>query len=171
MANDKAAKAPNYTEEQTAALVSAYTGATDQAAREAVVASFAEQFGKGARSIIAKLTREKVYVPKAYTRKDGAKVEKKDTTADAIGSVLKLSEGDTESLTKANRKALQTIFAALAGSEPIENLSEAEGKTKGENVAAIAAALEMSEDEAKSLQRCGAKALGVLAAYFAGDAE
>ena len=109
-------KAPNYTPEQTAELVAAYTAApTDE-----TVATFAEKFGKNVKSIVAKLSREGVYKRKEYARKDGAPVEKKDQTADAIGKVLKLSESDTESLTKATRKALQAIWQALATSKPIE---------------------------------------------------
>jgi hypothetical protein len=40
--------------------------------------------------------------------------------ADAIGSVLGLTEAETESLTKANKTALSKIFAALAkAQEPV----------------------------------------------------
>ena len=45
---------------------------------------------------------------------------KKDVTADAIGAILRLSENEIESLTKANKTALRKIFDALANSRPIE---------------------------------------------------
>ena len=75
--------------------------------------------GKTVRSIVAKLSREKVYVAKTYVSKTGEKPVKKDVTADAIGAILRLSENDIESLTKANKSALKAIFDALANSKPL----------------------------------------------------
>jgi hypothetical protein len=75
--------------------------------------------GKTVRSIVAKLSREKVYVAKTYVSKTGEKPVKKDVTADAIGAILRLSENDVESLTKANKSALKAIFDALANSKPL----------------------------------------------------
>jgi hypothetical protein len=109
----KAEKAVNYTAEQTAELVKGYTeGMTTEA--------LAEKFGKTTRSIIAKLSREGVYKKKEYTTKQGEKPVKKDTTADAIGAILRLSEGEIDSLTKANKTALRKIFDALAASKPLD---------------------------------------------------
>jgi hypothetical protein len=71
------------------------------------------------RSIVAKLSREKVYIAKEYKTKTGESVIKKDTHADAIGAILRLPENDIESLTKANKNALKVIFEALANSKPI----------------------------------------------------
>ena len=105
-------KAVNYTPEQAAKMVSDYlSGVT--------VEAIALELGKTVRSVTAKLSREKVYVAKTYTTKAGEKAVKKDETADAIGLVLKLSEAETESLTKANKTALVKIFAALANSKPV----------------------------------------------------
>ena len=109
-------KTVNYTPEMTVAMVDAYKAAPTAATVEAL----AEQFGKTVRSVVAKLSREKVYVAKTYVTKTGEKVAKKDETADAIGAVLKLTEAETESLTKANKTALVKIFAALAASKPID---------------------------------------------------
>lgn len=108
-------KTVNYTNEQTTELVSAYVANPTQE----TVTMFAEKFGKSVRSIVAKLSREKVYVAKTYETKNGEKPVKKDSMADAIGAVLKLTEAETESLTKANKTALAKIFAALANSVPI----------------------------------------------------
>ena len=106
-------KAVNYTPEQTAVLVSRYVddGVT--------VEALAVEFGKTVRSIVAKLSREKVYVKKEYKTKTGEKVVKKDAHADAIGAILGLAENDIESLTKANKSALRAIFEALAASKPL----------------------------------------------------
>ena len=105
-----------YTVEQTAELVAAYTAEPVPATVEA----FAVKFGKTVKSVVAKLSREGVYKKVERTRKDGSAVEKKDQTADAIGKILQLSEADIDSLTKANRSALQAIFKALANSVPLE---------------------------------------------------
>ena len=111
-----ATKTVNYTAEQTAELVSAYVA---NPTKDTVMA-FAVKFGKEAKSVIAKLSREGVYVKAVKTAKDGSKVEAKDLTADAIGKILGLSENDTASLAKANKIALRAIFAALANSKPID---------------------------------------------------
>ena len=105
----------NYSVEQTAEMVSAYVANPTAE----TVAFFAEKFGKTVRSVVAKLSREKVYVSKTYETKAGEKPVKKDSMADAIGLILNLSEGEVESLTKANKTALTKIFAALAASKPI----------------------------------------------------
>ena len=106
------AKAVNYTPEQTTKMVSDYKDGI-------AVESIAEALGKSVRSVVAKLSREKVYVAKTYTTKSGEPVAKKDMVADAIGNVLGLTEAETESLTKANKTALSKIFAALANSKPL----------------------------------------------------
>ncbi len=109
-------KTVNYTPEQTAEMVSAYVANPSQ---ETVV-MFAEKFGKTVRSVVAKLSREKVYVAKTYETKKGEKPVKKDSMADAIGSILRLTEAETDSLAKANKTALAKVFAALANSKPID---------------------------------------------------
>jgi len=105
-------KTLNYTPEQTLKMVSDYQAGT-------TVESIAESLGKSVRSVVAKLSREKVYVAKTYATKTGEPVVKKDQHADAIAAVLGLTEAETESLTKANKTALAKIFAALANSKPI----------------------------------------------------
>lgn len=105
-------KAVNYTPEQTAQMILDYSNGT-------TVEAIAETLGKTVRSVVAKLSREKVYVAKTYVSKTGAPVVKKDAHADAIGAILKLSENEIESLTKANKTALEKIFSALANSKPI----------------------------------------------------
>jgi hypothetical protein len=109
---EKTTKAVNYTVDQTAAIVADY-------AAGATVEAIAAKMGKTARSIIAKLSREQVYKKKEYKTKTGEVVVKKDAHADAIGAVLKLTEAETESLTKANKTALVKIFTALANSHPL----------------------------------------------------
>lgn len=109
----KTPKAVNYTPEQTSKMVSDYSNGV-------TVETIAAELGKTVRSVVAKLSREKVYKAKEYVSKNGEKVQKKDATADAIGAVLGLTEPEIESLTKANKTALVKIFTALANSKPIE---------------------------------------------------
>ena len=96
------AKAVNYTPEQTAKMVADYTNGV-------TVEQMATELGKSVRSIVAKLSREKVYKAKTYVSKTGEAVIKKDEVADYIGEALGLGEADVESLTKANKNALKAI--------------------------------------------------------------
>ena len=105
-------KIVNYTPEQTLAMVADYVSGVS-------VETLAQTLGKSVRSVVAKLSREKVYVAKVYVSKTGEKPVRKDAHADAIGAVLKLTEAETESLTKANKTALEKIFTALANSRPV----------------------------------------------------
>lgn len=107
-----ASKTVNYTAEQTSAMIADYQSGVS-------VETIAENLGKTVRSVVAKLSREKVYIAKEYKTKTGESVVKKDTHADAIGAILRLPENDIESLTKANKNALKAIFEALANSKPI----------------------------------------------------
>lgn len=109
------AKVVNYTAEQTAELVEAYKALPTSATVEALAA----KMGKTVRSIVAKLSREGVYQKAERLTKTGQPVQKKDSMADAIGAILGLTEAETESLTKANKTALDKIFKALANSKPI----------------------------------------------------
>ena len=106
------AKTVNYTPEMTEKLKSGYAAGESTEALAAAV-------GKSVRSVIAKLTKEGVYKAKEYVSKTGEKPVKKDAHADAIGAVLKMTEAEIESLTKANKTALVKIFTALANSAPI----------------------------------------------------
>lgn len=101
-------KTVNYTPEMTASMVQAYAAGV-------TVEKIAEDMGKTVRSVVAKLSREGVYRKKEYTSKSGEKPQKKDATADQIGALVGLSEGEVDSLTKANKTALLKILAKLAG--------------------------------------------------------
>ena len=108
------AKNVNYTEEQTASMIEAYVANPSKD----TVEMLATKMGKSVRSIVAKLSRSGVYQSPAKAEA-GKRGESKEKLADAIGRVLGLSENDTSSLEKANAKALQAVFEALANSKPI----------------------------------------------------
>jgi hypothetical protein len=94
--------AVNYTPEQTAQMVADYVAGV-------TVEQIAESMAKSVRSVVAKLSREKVYQKKTYTTKSGEAAVKKDTQADFIAAALGLSEQDADSLTKANKAALRAV--------------------------------------------------------------
>ena len=104
-------KTPNYTEEMVARLHEVYDGNADVEDRDAQVAQLAEELGKSAASIRAKLTREGVYVPKG-TSTGKASIKKADLVAE-IASKLGVLEDVVGSLEKATKKSLQLISNAL----------------------------------------------------------
>ena len=97
----------NYTPEQTASMVELYSAGTS-------VAELATMLGKTTRSVIAKLSREKVYQKKEYKTKTGETVVKKDALADKMAEVFDLTEAEADSLTKANKTALKKILDRVA---------------------------------------------------------
>ena len=97
------AKTVNYTPEQTVKMVADYLAGV-------TVADMAAAMGKTTRSVIAKLSREKVYKAKEYVTKTGETVVKKDALADKMAEVFGLTEAEADSLTKANKTALKKIL-------------------------------------------------------------
>jgi hypothetical protein len=101
-------KIVNYTAEQTAQAIQQYQlGAT--------VETIATLLGKSTRSIVAKLSREGVYKAKQYVAKNGAKPIPKEALAEALKSfVPELTDSEIDSLTKANKGALNKLLNAFA---------------------------------------------------------
>ena len=91
----------NYTAEQTAQAVASYT-------QGATVEAIAEALGKSVRSVVAKLSREKVYVAKVAPK--GARVTKAHLVA-GIAEATGASPAALESLEKATHEALEIVFA------------------------------------------------------------
>lgn len=102
-------KIPNYSDEQVTILRTDYL---TNPSRETVEA-LATKLGKSVRSIVAKLTKEQIYVKPESKSKDGGPVVKKDAAADAIAAMIGLSEPEADSLTKANKSALKKILTHL----------------------------------------------------------
>ena len=89
----------NYTEAQTLELVTRYqAGETVEALAEAV--------GKSVRSVVAKLSREGVYVAK--TKPTTARVTKA-ALVQMLESKLQLAPGSLESLQKASHDQLESL--------------------------------------------------------------
>ena len=140
------AKTENYTDEQTAAIVSAYKAAgtdlTEEGykARDAVVAELASEYGKEIRSIRSKLVNEQVYIPKqAKSKVTGDVPEKKDVIAQRIVDAVGIVEiGDrkvslnADSLAKANKGDLAILFH-IFNSEIVEEAEADEAEQDEES--------------------------------------
>lgn len=117
MSDSKVSKAANFTAEQVAEMRTKYLAAVaaglDYGGRKKVVEELAESMGKNTRSIVAKLSREEVYIKATYVAKTGEKPLSRDNFADAIGQKLGLTEAEADSLTKANKGALSKLAQAL----------------------------------------------------------
>jgi hypothetical protein len=101
-----AAKKENYSAETTAALLKAYE-------TEKNTETLAKMFGKTAKSIVAKLSREKVYVKATYKTKTGEAPVSKEAIVSRIATLLNQNEEVLESLEKATKPALLIIQNAL----------------------------------------------------------
>jgi len=98
-------KIVNYTQEQTLEVVSKYQSGMP-------VEMIAREMGKTTRSIVAKLSREGVYVAKSKTKAPSRvkKAELVDKLAAACGVPSELFE----SLEKANHEVLEALAARVA---------------------------------------------------------
>ena len=103
-------KTVNYTPKQTAEMVAAYVHAETADQRGAVVQKFADTLGKTTRSIVAKLSREGVYVKKEYATKTGGKAVTKNKLVTEIAAAMECDEEQLNGMENATKKALQTIL-------------------------------------------------------------
>ncbi len=94
----------NYTPEQTLELVQAYQAGV-------AVEQLAERVGKSVRSVVAKLSREGVYVAK--TKAAGAHRVKKSELVDKLAQACGVQPELFESLEKANHDVLEALVAKL----------------------------------------------------------
>jgi len=101
------ANAKNYTEEMVSEMTTAYT---ENPTRETVDA-LAEQFGKTTRSIIAKLSREGVYIAQPRTTKSGEPVISKAELVDTIANHFDI---ELPTLVKAGKQDLQRLVDAIS---------------------------------------------------------
>lgn len=99
----------NYTEAQTASMIETYKAAPT---RETVKV-LAEALGKTERSVIAKLSREGVYVKAEYKAKNGEKPIKKDSLVGEIAEAMHLTEDKLDGLEKAPKVVLRMILEAV----------------------------------------------------------
>jgi response regulator RpfG family c-di-GMP phosphodiesterase len=103
-------KAVNFTVDQTNAMVAQYVSASN---KDEAVQALAKQLGKSARSIIAKLAAEKVYVKKVRTTKTGEPVVRKAALVAELAELMKVPEADVEDLANLTRRTLNALIVAL----------------------------------------------------------
>jgi len=106
-------KAPNYTDEMVVSLHEGYDPTADEAVRTAQVSALALELGRNVRSIIAKLTRERLYVPKAKAPAGKAPVRKAQLVQ-LIADQIQVDVDVIGSLEKATKNTLIRIANALA---------------------------------------------------------
>ena len=111
-------KVVNYTDEMVARLHEVYDGTADEEVRDAQVAQLAEELGKSAQSIRAKLTREKLYVPKAKVPA-GKNTVRKAALVAAIADELGMDHDAAGSLEKVTKVVLINLVKALARKEEV----------------------------------------------------
>jgi len=116
----------NYTPEQTDQIKIMYLA---NPTRETVKA-LAAQFGRTPSSIMAKLTKEQVYKPRALVSTPKRVMLKADMVAE-ISKHLEVSEELLESLAKASAIALQAVLSGLSRAKR-EGLASTEGANAAE---------------------------------------
>lgn len=102
----------NYTPEQTLEIVELFASGS-------TVEQIAEKFGRSARSIIAKLSREGVYKSKA--KASGSKRITKAVLLEQIERELGLDEGTLASLEKGSHEALEILHREILEREQMES--------------------------------------------------
>ena len=100
-------KPKNYTDEMVAEMHELYTA---NPTRE-TVDNLAEQFGKSVRSIIAKLSREGIYVTQERTTKTGEPVVRK---AELVAQIEDNFGIELPTLVKASKSDLQELLNAIS---------------------------------------------------------
>ena len=94
----------NYTEAQTLELVNEYKAGV-------TVEQLAERMGKSVRSVVAKLSREGVYVAK--TKAKGVSRVRKAELVERLATACSVPAELFESLEKANHEVLEHLVAQL----------------------------------------------------------
>lgn len=99
-------KTVNYTPDQTAEMVVAYLAGE-------TVEAIAARLGKGVRSVVAKLSREKVYVAKTKAGV-GARVTKAELVG-RIAAFVGVEAAELASFEKASHEALELLLTKVRG--------------------------------------------------------
>ena len=101
------AETTNYTDEMVEQMVSRDVANPTRATVDAL----AEEFGKSVRSIIAKLSREGVYVAQQRTTKTGEPVVRK---ADLVAMLEEKFQVELPSLVKASKQDLELLIEVVS---------------------------------------------------------
>lgn len=161
-------KPENYSAETTAQLLAAYADG-----KGSTVEQLAALFGKSARSIVAKLSKEKVYTKKEYVTKAGTKPVSKEEHVVKIASLIGVESAKLESLEKANKGVLQTLETALekSGNSFDGADTDAEKMDKAKVLASIFSLIGSDGSDLASLKYANKGALQVIEKALQGSAE
>jgi len=107
MADTNAVRPKNYTDEMVAQMTEAYTANPNRDTVDAL----AKQFGKSVRSIIAKLSREGVYVAQPKVTKTGEPVVRKAELVEILEAHFEVA---IPTLVKASKADLQRLVDAIS---------------------------------------------------------
>jgi len=107
MADTNAVRPKNYTDEMVAQMTEAYTANPNRDTVDAL----AKQFGKSVRSIIAKLSREGVYVAQPKMTKTGEPVVRKAELVEILEAHFEVA---IPTLVKASKADLQRLVDAIS---------------------------------------------------------
>lgn len=128
-----ATKVENYSADVTVALLAAWA---DSSKDKTAVEVLAVKFGKTARSIVAKLSREKVYVKATYVTKAGTVPVSKEEQVSIIAAFCGVPADKLESLEKANKNVLQILQDVLTKTAHMaDNAANPASVSKGVNLA------------------------------------
>ena len=105
-------KVTNYSDEQVARLIAVYDPSSTEAERTDQIAQLADEVGKSAASVRAKLTYEGVYVPKAKVPA-GKNIVRKADLVQQIADQLDVDVDIIGSLEKATKNVLVRLINAL----------------------------------------------------------
>jgi len=97
----------NYTDEMTVKMVETYKADPTRATVDAI----AQTLGKNARSVIAKLSREGVYIPQPRVTKTGEPVVRK---AELLAEIQEKLGTELPSLVKASKADLQRLIDTIS---------------------------------------------------------
>ena len=120
------AKTPNYTPEMTALAVTMYNSVRTESeeCRNDMVKLIAEELSKDVRSIRAKLSRERVYVPKVVKSKvTGDEPAKKVELATRLIELsgVDANKVDAERVAKMNKTDITAFIAAFESAQAVED--------------------------------------------------
>ena len=106
-------KTINYTTDQVSKMIASYSSASTVESRSLAVSLIAKDLGKTVKSVIAKLSREGVYVKAVKVTKTGAAVTRKSAIVSKIASILDVDSDTIKSLSKATKADLEALHKAL----------------------------------------------------------
>ena len=121
-----ATKKVNYTKEQIATLIAGYDMEASAEVRDEQVKSLAVELKRKPASIIAKLSNLKHYVSKTYTTKTGGESVRKGAIVALIADAIGETEEAMDTLSKANKTVLESIWEFVQPEEVVENDSQDE---------------------------------------------